>query len=127
MGFRTKNPARAMGFFSGLRIVRTMVRILNSKFLILNCIALSLSVPAEAAEHRGVVSTSGVPVPGASITATQGETKVATVSEADGSYRFSDLGDGVWTITVSMLGFSPLTETITVPPPTQENPRAWEL
>jgi len=110
------------GISTRFRVVRAWVRIFNSYFLIFNCLLL-LSSSALAAEHQGVVTTGGVPIPGATITATQSETKFVTVTERDGSYRLTDLVDGVWTITIEMLGFSTLEEEVNLP----SEPRTWEL
>ncbi|MEQ1759186.1 MAG: carboxypeptidase-like regulatory domain-containing protein [Vicinamibacterales bacterium] len=58
-----------------------------------------------AAEHTGQVTFSGLPVPGATVTATQGDQRVTTVTDEQGSYRFPDLADGTWSIQVDMVGF----------------------
>ena len=65
-----------------------------------------------AAEHRGVVKFGTVPVPGATVTATQGEKKLVAVTDADGAYAFPELADGVWNIQVEMLCFAPLKREI---------------
>ncbi|HSW50386.1 MAG TPA: TonB-dependent receptor, partial [Bryobacteraceae bacterium] len=58
-----------------------------------------------AAPHQGVVRSNRQPVPGATVTATQGERKVVTTTSDDGTYSITDLPEGVWTIQVEMLGF----------------------
>ena len=58
-----------------------------------------------AAEHHGIVKSGGLPVPGATITATQGDKKIVTTSDDTGFYSFPELADGVWTIGVESLGF----------------------
>jgi len=58
-----------------------------------------------AAQHHGVVTSGRFAVPGATVTAVQGDTKVVTTTDATGAYTFADLSDGVWTIQVEMLGF----------------------
>ena len=58
-----------------------------------------------ASEHHGVIKSGSLPVPGASITATQGDKKVVTTSDETGYYSFPELADGTWTITVESLGF----------------------
>jgi trimeric autotransporter adhesin len=65
-----------------------------------------------AAEHRGVVKFGEVPVPGATVTATQGDKKVLAVTGQDGTYVFPELADGVWNIQVEMLCFAPLKKEI---------------
>jgi len=67
-----------------------------------------------ASEHRGVVQTGGLPVPGATVTATMGDKKVVTTTDDNGVYVFPDLADGVWTIRVEMLGFAPVTREVGV-------------
>jgi len=65
-----------------------------------------------AAEHHGVVRFGAVPVPGATVTATQGDKKVVAVTDQDGAYAFLELADGVWNIQVEMLCFAPLKREI---------------
>jgi hypothetical protein len=81
--------------------------------------------PAAAAEHVGQVTVGGVAVPGATVTAAQGAQRVVTSTDDGGRYRFPDLADGVWTITVEMRGFAPTSRDVTIPAPAQ--PEAWQL
>ncbi len=67
-----------------------------------------------ASEHHGSVKSGGLPVPGASVTATQGDKKVVTTTDENGLYSFPELADGVWTITVDMLGFEKVSREIGV-------------
>src|SRR3972149_9242925 len=84
--------------------------------------------PAGAASpYPGQVPSGGVPIPGATVTATQGETTVRTITDREGLYRFADLGDGVWRVTVEMVGFETLTFDIIIPPPATGTPPASEL
>ncbi len=55
----------------------------------------------------------------------QGETRVTTVSDAQGVFRFADLAEGVWAIRVDMIGFAPLTRDVTIPPNGEAPP--WEM
>src|SRR5215469_5964283 len=59
-----------------------------------------------ASEHHGVVKSGGLPIPGATVTATQGDKKLATTTDDQGAYSFPDLADGVWNVQVEMLGFA---------------------
>ena len=61
-----------------------------------------------AAEHRGVVKLGTLPVPGATVTARQGDKTVAVLTDTQGAYAFSDLADGTWAIKVEMRGFEPV-------------------
>ena len=66
-----------------------------------------------------------LPVPGATVTATQGDKRITAVTDPQGAYSFPDLTDGVWTIQVEMLGFSTLKGEVTIGPEAQ--PSTWEL
>jgi trimeric autotransporter adhesin len=78
-----------------------------------------------AAEYYGQVIFAGVAVPGAQVTATQGEMKVTTSTDAQGVFRFANIADGAWVFSVEMRGFSTLTRDITIGPDVQ--PQMWEL
>src|SRR5580704_7331901 len=67
-----------------------------------------------ASEQHGVVTFGGLPVPGASITATQGEKKLTAVTDSQGAYSFADLADGSWNIEVEMLCFATIKQDVTV-------------
>src|SRR5207302_412733 len=78
-----------------------------------------------AAEHRGLVKFSGLPVPGATVTAVQGDKRLVAVTDPQGTYSFADLADGNWTIKVEMLCFTPVEREVAIAPgaPAPE----WEL
>jgi len=67
-----------------------------------------------AAEHHGQVKFGGLPVPGATVIASQQDKKLTAVTDADGSYSFPDLPDGDWTIEVQMQGFAPLKQDLKI-------------
>src|ERR1039457_4033024 len=78
-----------------------------------------------AAEHHGVVKFGAVPVPGATVTAAQGDKKFVAITGQDGAYAFPELADGVWNIQVEMLCFAPLKREIGI---SEGAPAAeWEL
>ena len=83
---------------------------------------LFAAVSARGAELVGQVTFNGQPVPGAAVTATKaggpdgGEIKKVTAADPQGVYRFPDLAEGVWTITVQMFGFAPVSREIKIPP-----------
>src|SRR5580658_5716611 len=77
--------------------------------LLAACLAVTALM---AAEHHGVVKSSGLPVPGATVTATSGDKKLVTTTDENGFYSFPELADGVWTITVEMLGFVKFSEDV---------------
>ena len=59
-----------------------------------------------AGDQHGLVTFNGLPVPGATVVATQGDRKVVASSDADGRYRLTGLADGPYTVRVEMLGFA---------------------
>ena len=60
--------------------------------LLLLLIALLVRPVLGAADHVGRVTLpNGVPVPGARVTASQGETRVVTTTSVEGIYRFAGL------------------------------------
>jgi hypothetical protein len=67
-----------------------------------------------AAEYHGTVKTGGLPVPGVTVSATQGDKKVVTTTDERGAFSFADLADGTWTLEVEMLGFAKLTREVGV-------------
>jgi len=79
-----------------------------------------------AAEHHGIVKSGGIPVPGATVTATMGDKKVATTTDDNGAYAFPNLEDGVWTLSIEMLGFSKVTREIGVSPEAPPAPE-WDV
>lgn len=68
---------------------------------------LLIGAPALFAQS-GFVKSAGQPIPGATVTATQGARSVSVVTDADGHYAFPLLNPGSWTVTVDMFGFDPL-------------------
>ena len=80
---------------------------------------------AAASEYHGQVTFGGFPVPGATITATQGTKKFTTVTDQGGLYNFADLPDGAWKIEVEMQCFSTIPAEVNVRP--QAPAAKWEL
>src|ERR1051326_3789977 len=69
------------------------------------CSFFSLSAFAET---HGQVFFGGVPVPGATVTVTQGEKKFTAITDAMGMYIFPDLPDGTLAVEIEMRGFAKL-------------------
>jgi hypothetical protein len=65
-----------------------------------------------AAQHAGTVRSSGQPIPGATVTAAQGDRKITTTTGDNGVYQFDDLPPGEWTIEVDMFGFNAARRTV---------------
>ncbi len=89
-------------------------------------VAGSFPVPVSAAaESYGQVIFGGVAVPGAQVTAVQGDTRLTTSTDAQGVFRIRDIADGGWTMRVEMRGFETLTREVMIGPDAQ--PMMWEL
>ncbi len=67
-----------------------------------------------ASERHGQVMFGGLPLPGATVTASRGDTKLVTITDQAGVYSFPDLPDGGWTIEVEMLCFVPVKQDVTL-------------
>ena len=79
------------------------------RFLI---IVLTVVVCLNAAEYHGEVAFGGLPLPGVTITATQGDKTLTTSTDERGQYSFADLPEGKWSLRVRKLGFSPVTRDV---------------
>ena len=80
---------------------------------------------AHASEYHGQVTFGGLPVPGATVTATQGGKTFVTVSGEDGAYAFADLPDGKWKIQIQMSCFVTIDQEVTIAPDVAAG--KWEL
>src|ERR1700737_4374882 len=72
------------------------------------------------AEHFGYLRPGKRPIPGATITASLEDRKLATTTDETGRYYFDNLGKGKWAFEVQMFGFTdvrqelPLVDGVTV-------------
>jgi hypothetical protein len=80
---------------------------------------------ASASEYHGQITFGGFPVPGATVTATQGTKKFTVVADQGGVYSFADLPDGPWKIEIEMQLFSKLEADVAVTPNLPAG--KWEL
>jgi len=86
---------------------------------------LCVSSVAMASEYHGQVSFGGFAVPGATVTATHGTKRFATVTDAGGVYSFAGLADGEWKIEIEMQCFATVHGEVTI---TEKTPAGkWEL
>src|SRR5437868_6903095 len=84
-------------------------------FLAMGLLLLMLAAGARAAtEQRGIVKFNGLPVPGVTVTASQGDKKVAAVTDDQGIFSFADLANGSWSLDIEMPGFTKVQQAITV-------------
>ena len=87
---------------------------------------LALSAPASAAtDYFGRVTFGGLAVPGATVTAVQGDQHVVTVTDQDGVFHFIAIAEGPWTIRVEMLGFASVKQDVTIAAGAPAS--SWEL
>src|SRR4030095_7965147 len=86
---------------------------------------LAFSPVLSATEHYGQVGFTGLAVPGATVTATQGDKQIVPTTDQSGLYRFPDLAEGTWTIKIEMRGFAPLSREVNVIAGAQA--AVWEL
>ncbi len=84
-----------------------------------------LSAPAWASSFHGAVTFDGLPLPGATVTATHDGKKLITVTDQGGQYHFDDLADGEWTIDVEMQCFQSIHQQVTVGASAQ--PGNWDM
>jgi hypothetical protein len=94
-------------------------------FLIGMVAVLFLPRLAAASEYHGQVSFGGFPLPGATVTVTQGTKRFTAISDEGGLYIFSDLADGSWKVEITMLCFSTVQADLTVSSSTPAG--KWEL
>ena len=92
-------------------------------WLIAGIVCISISVLAQS-DHTGKVTLTGVSIPGATVTAKQGDKTVSTITDQGGVYKFTGIANGTWAITVTMVGFEPMTREVTLPSSAEG---VWEL
>ena len=75
--------------------------------------------------HSGHVTFGAVPVPGATVTVSNGEQRLEVTTDGEGWYRVAELAPGVWTVRVEMAGFELVEGDIDVRPGAA--PSVWRL
>jgi trimeric autotransporter adhesin len=96
---------------------RKLLRPIPNYFsLVLIFWAMAFTRPALASEYHGQVTFGGLPLPGATVTVTQGTKHISTVSDQGGLFTFADLTDGPGKVEIEMQCFSPVKADITVSP-----------
>src|SRR5262245_63560540 len=82
---------------------------------LLTIVLAGLPVALSASDYFGQVVFNGLPVPGATVTATHGDQTASATTNKDGIYHLADLVDGVWRVTIEMLGFEAVVHEFAVP------------
>ena len=98
---------------------------LKTSCLLLFLVPCCLAGAPPGSEYRGVVTFGGLPLPGATITATQGSKQFVTSSDLQGIFSFSELEPGRCTMEIRMTGFATVKQDVTVGP--NSPPGKWEL
>jgi hypothetical protein len=64
--------------------------------------------------QTGIVRSAGIPIPGATVTAVQGDRKLTTVTGEDGRYVFEGMTAGEWQVEIETFGFVKASKPITI-------------
>jgi hypothetical protein len=93
------------------------LRLMHNLFR-LCCLLMWFVLPqvAAASEYRAHVIFNGLPLPGATVTVSDGTTKLTAVTDSLGFFSFLDLKDGTWTIEIQKLLFATIKQTVEVAP-----------
>ncbi len=94
-------------------------------YLLCGALAVLAALPLTAAEHHGMVTFGGLPLPGATVTLSQSDKKLTAVTDAQGVYTFPDVPDGTWNLQVDMLCFEPLKQEVAIAPGAPSP--SWEM
>src|SRR5436190_12008438 len=85
-----------------------MLRLSLVVMLLAGLMSAQQASPEPGLKQIGVVRALGRAIPGATITATQGDRKVVTTTDESGRYQLEGLTPGDWTIRVEMVAFAPV-------------------
>src|SRR4051812_44933656 len=96
-----------------------------AKYLRIALMAAAMALPVAAVQHQGQVKFGGLPLPGATVTATMGDQKKVAVSDQQGVYTFADLADGTWNFQIEMLCFATIKAEVAAAP-SAPSPQ-WEM
>ena len=83
-------------------------------WLIAFALLFSAHAGLAATDHFGRVTFGGLPVPGATVTASQGDQRLATVTDQEGVFHLAAPSEGLWTVRVEMIGFAVATQEIAI-------------
>jgi trimeric autotransporter adhesin len=108
----------------GARIRRGFLRRMAVCLMVL-ALVLPDSRGFAASEHHGQVTFDGLPVPGATVTATRGDKHFVAITNQQGAYTFTGLDDGIWKFQVEIFGFAAQTQDVTIAADTPNT--IWEL
>ena len=87
-----------------------------TRCLIALLLCFCTSALARASAYFGEITFGGIPVPGVTITATQGSKTFSVTSDEGGVFHFDDLPDGQWKIEVAMQCFQAVDADVLIAP-----------
>ena len=96
-----------------MRQRRWFTRLLRAVLL---CFCFCTLPLARASEYFGQVTFGGLPLPGATITASQGTKTISVTSDEGGVFHFDDLPDRQWKIQIKMPCFETVDANVTIAP-----------
>ncbi len=102
-----------MGWTTPARLARAAVRAVAIAAVV--AFLMVTSTLLAASDLSGHVLFNGIGVPGATVTATQGDHAVVVTTDDDGTFHFANLDDGKWTVRVEMRGFVEISRDVTLP------------
>jgi hypothetical protein len=88
----------------------------STRCLIALLLCLCMPASAHASSYFGQITFGGLPLPGATITATQGTKAISVTSDEGGVFHFDELPDGQWKIEITMLCFQTIDADVTIAP-----------
>ena len=98
-----------------------------TSWLLIVLLLIGQPVPLSAADYFGLVTFNGLPVPGATVTATRGQSRTTATTNQDGIYHLAEIADGLWTLTIELFGFAPITREIVIPTTADPPPDALSV
>ena len=87
-----------------------------TRSLIALLLCFCTSTLARASAYFGEITFGGLPVPGVTITATQGSKTFSVTSDEGGVFHFDDLPDGQWKIEIAMQCFQTIDADVSIAP-----------
>src|SRR6185295_5761147 len=103
-----------------LLVTRIPMLIRTIAWLLVFLLVMGQHATLLASDYFGQVTFNGLPVPGATVTATKGETKASATTDGEGIYHLAALADGLWKLTIEVFGFDTITREIAIP--TKDDP-----
>src|SRR5580704_16413874 len=89
---------------------------MSKKLLRAGVCFLVLLLPTVVRAQSGVVKAEGLPIPGVTVKATQGERILLTVTDDTGAFHIDKMSEGTWIVEADMFGFDHVRKEVQVGP-----------